>query len=199
MNLSRQDMLRLSKLVTQLCTVVAASMVALTAKDASFPERPINGIVHQAPGGTNDITARIIYEQLAKQLGQPFVVNNRPGAGGNIGTQAVLRDPADGYTILFTISSTQAINPALYKDPGFDPVKDFAPVAAVGSVPNVLCVNPSFPANNLQEFISLVKSNPDKYQYASSGNGTLRSEEHTSELQSLMRISYAVFCLKKKQ
>jgi tripartite-type tricarboxylate transporter receptor subunit TctC len=126
-----------------------------------------------AAAGINDIIARIISEKLAEKLGQPFIVNNRPGAGGNVGTQSVLREPADGHTILFTISSTQAINPALYKNPGFDPVKDFAPVAAVGSVPNVLCVNPSFPANNLEEFIKLVKEKPGHYQYASAGNGSL--------------------------
>lgn len=166
-------MMQLSRLTAGLCAVAAASMLAFASQAASFPTKPVNVVVPQAPGGTNDIIARIVSEKLAEQLGQPFIVNNRPGAGGNIGTQAVMRDPADGHTILFTISSTQAINPALYKNPGFDPVKDFEPVAAVGSVPNVLCVNPSFPAKNLQEFIQLIKDNPDKYQYASAGNGSL--------------------------
>lgn len=166
-------MFRLSQFAGRLCAVAAASMVALASHAASFPVKPVNVVVPQAPGGTNDIIARIISEKLAEQLGQPFIVNNRPGAGGNIGTQGVLREPADGHTILFTISSTQAINPSLYKNPGFDPIRDFEPVAAVGSVPNVLCVNPSFPANNLKEFIELIKNNPDKYQYASAGNGSL--------------------------
>jgi len=140
---------------------------------AAYPDKPVTVVVPQAPGGTNDIVARIVAEQLAQQLGQPFVVQNKPGAGGNIGTAQVAREAADGYTVLFTISSAQAINPAIYKDPGFDPVQDFAPVAAVGSVPNVLCVHPSFPAGTLKEFIELVKANPGKYQYASAGNGTL--------------------------
>jgi tripartite-type tricarboxylate transporter receptor subunit TctC len=101
------------------------------------------------------------------------VVENRPGAGGNIGTVAVARAAKDGHTLLMTISSAQAINPAVYKNPGFDPVKDFTPLALVGAVPNVLVVNPSFPAKNLQDFLKLVKSEPGKYQYASAGNGTL--------------------------
>lgn len=147
--------------------------VASTSAHAAYPSQPVNVIVPQSPGGTNDIVARLISDKLAQKLGQPFVVQNKPGAGGNIGTAQAARENADGYTILFTISSAQAINPAIYKDPGFDPIKDFAPVAAVGSVPNVLCVHPSFPANTLAEFITLVKANPGKYQYASAGNGTL--------------------------
>ncbi|PLC50782.1 LacI family transcriptional regulator [Pollutimonas subterranea] len=164
---------QLRKIAAGLCLLATTGFATLGAQAAAFPTKPVNIIVPHAPGGTNDIVARLISEKLAQQLGQPFIVNNRPGAGGNIGTQAVLREPADGYTILFTVSSTQAINPTLYKDPGFDPVKDFEPVAAVGSVPNVLCVNPSFPAKNLKEFIQLIKDNPDKYQYASAGNGSL--------------------------
>jgi tripartite-type tricarboxylate transporter receptor subunit TctC len=166
-------MLQLRKIATRLCLLATAGLMTFTAQAGAFPAKPVNVIVPHAPGGTNDIVARIVSERLAQQLGQPFIVSNRPGAGGNIGTQAILREPADGYSILFTISSTQAINPALYKEPGFDPVKDFEPVAAVGSVPNVLCVNPSFPAKDLKEFIELIKNNPDKYQYASAGNGSL--------------------------
>ncbi|MCD0505322.1 Bug family tripartite tricarboxylate transporter substrate binding protein [Bordetella petrii] len=152
---------------------VAGLGLASTNATAAYPDKPVTVVVPQAPGGTNDIVARIVSEKLAQQLGQPFVVQNKPGAGGNIGTAQVKREAADGYTVLFTISSAQAINPAIYKDPGFDPVKDFAPVAGIGSVPNVLCVHPSFPAQSLQEFITLVKANPGKYQYASAGNGTL--------------------------
>jgi len=153
--------------------VAAGLGLACAGAHAAYPEKPVTVVVPQAPGGTNDIVARIISEKLAQQLGQPFVVQNKPGAGGNIGTSQVAHEAADGYTVLFTISSAQAISPALYKDPGFDPVKDFAPVGAVGSVPNVLCVHPSFPAKSLQEFITLIKANPNKYQYASAGNGSL--------------------------
>lgn len=153
---------------------VAMSLgVTSTNALAAYPDKPVTVVVPQSPGGTNDIVARLISDKLAQKLGQPFVVQNKPGAGGNIGTSQVAREAADGYTILFTISSAQAISPAIFKDPGFDPVKDFAPVAAVGTVPNVLCVHPSFPANTLAEFITLVKANPGKYQYASAGNGSL--------------------------
>ena len=127
----------------------------------------------QAAGGTNDIVGRLVGQKLGEVLGTSAVVDNRPGAGGNIGTQLVARAPKDGYTLLMTISSSQAINPALYKNPGFDPVKDFRPVGLVGAVPNVLLVNPAFPAKNLSEFIALAKRKDANYQYASAGNGTL--------------------------
>lgn len=163
----------LFKRLTAVVAVAACFGLSATAAFAAYPDKPVNVIVPQSPGGTNDIVARLISDKLSQTLGQPFVVQNKPGAGGNIGTAQVARDNPDGYTVLFTVSSAQAINPAIYKDPGFDPIKDFSPVAAVGTVPNVLIVHPSFPANTLEEFISLVKANPGKYQYASAGNGTL--------------------------
>ena len=143
------------------------------AHAADYPAKPITLIVPQAAGGTNDVVARIVGQKLGEVLGGTLVVENRVGAGGNIGTSAAAKAPKDGYTLLMTISSSQAINPSLYKSPGFDPVKDFAPIALVGSVPNVLVVNPSFPAKSLDEFLKLVKSKPGQYQYASAGNGTL--------------------------
>jgi tripartite-type tricarboxylate transporter receptor subunit TctC len=100
-------------------------------------------------------------------------VDNRPGAGGNIGTVLAAKAPKDGHTLLMTISSSQAINPALYKNPGFDPVKDFRPIALIGAVPNVLLVHPSFPAKNLNELIAMAKAKPNGLQFASTGNGTL--------------------------
>lgn len=138
-----------------------------------YPQQSVNVIVPQAPGGTNDIVARIMAEEFSKDLKQNFIVLNKAGAGGNIGTALASREAADGHTILFTISSSQAINPALYSNPGFDPIADFDPVAAVGAVPNVLCVNADFPAQNLEEFIALIKAKPGHYQYASAGNGSL--------------------------
>ena len=140
---------------------------------SSYPNRPIVMIVPQAAGGTNDIVGRIVSQKLSEVLGNPVAVENRPGAGGNIGTQAAARGAKDGYTLLMTISSSQAINPALYKNPGFDPVKDFKPLSLIGAVPNVLLVNPTFPAKTLPELLALAKSKPDQYQYASAGNGTL--------------------------
>jgi len=101
------------------------------------------------------------------------VVENRPGAGGNIGTQAVAKAPRDGHTLLMTISSSQAINPALYRKPGFDPVKDFRPIGLIGSVPNVLLAHPGFAAKSVPELIAMARGRPDEFRYASAGNGTL--------------------------
>ena len=143
------------------------------AAPTAYPSRPIVIVVPQAAGGTNDIVGRVVGQKLGEVLGGSVVAENRPGAGGNIGTQAVARAAKDGYTLLMTISSAQAINPALYKNPGFDPVKDFRPVSLIGAVPNVLLVHPSFPAKNVAELLALAKAKPGHYQYASAGNGTL--------------------------
>lgn len=166
------DFNRLKRGALALCAA-AAFAGAGGAQAAGFPDRPVNVFVPTAAGGTVDIVARIMAEKLAPELGQPVVVINKPGAGGVVGTQAFLREPQDGYTVLFTANSNQLIVPWVYKDAKFDPLEDFAPIAAVGEVPNVLCVNPEFPARDLNEFMALVKANPDKYQYASAGAGTL--------------------------
>lgn len=120
-----------------------------------------------------DIVARILAEELQKSMGQPVAVNNKAGAGGAIGTQAAKREQPDGYNILVTANSNHLIVPWVYKSPGFDPLQDFVPIAAVGIVPNLLCVNPTFPANDLKEFLEEVKNRPNEYRYASAGNGTL--------------------------
>jgi len=138
-----------------------------------YPSKPIQMIVPQAPGGTNDIVARLVAATLSQRLGQQVIVDNRPGAGGNIGTQAAARATPDGYTLLMTISSTQAINPSLYRKVPFDPIKDFEPISPVASVPNVLVANPAFPAKSLSELIAMAKAKPDYYRFASAGNGTL--------------------------
>ncbi len=151
----------------------AASLFALGAHADSYPAKPITIVVPQAPGGTNDTVARILAQKLGVLSGQRVIVDNRPGAGGNIGTDFAARATKDGYTLLLTISSTQAINPALYKKIPFDPVKDFAPIAPVGIVPNVLVVNPSFPAKTLAEFIQVARASKPEVQYASAGNGSL--------------------------
>jgi tripartite-type tricarboxylate transporter receptor subunit TctC len=148
-------------------------LVPMAQGQSAYPSRPIVMVVPQAAGGTNDIVGRLVSQKLGEVLGGPVVVENRPGAGGNIGTQAVARGSKDGYLMLMTISSSQAINPALYKNPGFDPVKDFRPVSLIGAVPNVLLVNPSFPAKTVPELLALAKAKPGQYQYASAGNGTL--------------------------
>ncbi len=151
--------------------VLAAGAPALA--QSSYPSRPIVMIVPQAAGGTNDIVGRVVSQKLGEVMGASVVVENRPGAGGNIGTQAAAKAGKDGHTLLMTISSSQAINPALYKNAGFDPVKDFKPVSLIGAVPNVLLVHPSFPAKSIPELLALAKAKPGQYQYASAGNGTL--------------------------
>ena len=158
-------------LLAVLLGVVTTAVPVLA--QSTYPSRPIVMLVPQAAGGTNDIVGRLVSQKLGEVLGASAVVENRPGAGGNIGTQAAARAPKDGYTLLMTISSSQAINPALYKNPGFDPVKDFKPVSLIGAVPNVLLVNPSFPAKSVAELVLLAKAKPGQYQYASAGNGTL--------------------------
>jgi tripartite-type tricarboxylate transporter receptor subunit TctC len=140
---------------------------------SAYPTRPISIIVPQTAGGTNDIVGRLVAQKLGELMGVGVVVDNRPGAGGNIGTQLVAKASADGYTLLMTISSSQAINPALYKNAGFDPVKDFKPIGLIGAVPNVLVANPAFAAKTLAELLAMAKAKPREYSYASAGNGTL--------------------------
>jgi tripartite-type tricarboxylate transporter receptor subunit TctC len=140
-----------------------------TAQD--YPARPVTIVVPQAAGGANDILGRVVAQQLSQNLGQQFVVENRAGANGNIGTAAVGKAPRDGYTLLFTISAAHAVNNTLYAQTGFDPVKDFDPVMLVAIVPFLLVVHPSLPATNVQELIALAKAQPGHIAYASSGNG----------------------------
>ena len=156
-----------------LLSFAAALIAAGPASAQPYPSRPVTLIVPQAAGGTNDIVGRLVGQKIGEVMNASVVVDNRPGAGGNIGTQLVAKGPKDGYTLLMTISSSQAINPALYKNAGFDPVKDFKPVGLIGAVPNVLLVNPSFPAKDFNEFLKLAREKGANYQYASAGNGTL--------------------------
>ena len=154
-------------------TLAIASAWALPAVAADYPTRPITMLVPAGVGGTNDAVGRVVAQKLGEVLQGTVVVENRPGAGGNIGTVAAAKAQADGYTLLMNVSSAMAINPSLYSAPGFDPVKDFAPLSLVGSVPNVLVVSPSFAARSLQELIDAAKAKPKAYQFGSAGNGTL--------------------------
>jgi tripartite-type tricarboxylate transporter receptor subunit TctC len=138
-----------------------------------YPAKPVTLIVPQAPGGANDTVARLLAQRLSENLAQQFIVDNRPGAGGNIGTAAAAKARPDGYTLLLTVNSAHVINPFLYKNAGFDPVKDFEPVTPVATVAYVLVVNPSFPAKSVTELIELAKAKPGQLTYASAGNGTL--------------------------
>ena len=137
-----------------------------------YPAKPINMVIPFPPGGPTDVTGRVLAEKLTLALGQSVVVDNKPGASGNIAAQLVARAPADGYTIFFTTGGTQAINPFLYKNIGYDPVKDFEPVVWVTTSPNIIVVNPDFPAKNLQELIDMAKAKPGFYSSAAPGQGS---------------------------
>ncbi|MGK9168248.1 tripartite tricarboxylate transporter substrate binding protein [Inquilinus limosus] len=139
---------------------------------ASYPNRPVTIIVPFAPGGNTDLFGRLLADEMSKTFGQPFVVENKPGAGGAIGAELVAKAEPDGYTLGMATVSTHAINPWVYKDLAYDPVKDFAPVSLSATLPNLLVVNPSFPAKSVPELIALLKAEPDRYSYASSGFGT---------------------------
>src|SRR5262249_20565635 len=125
------------------------------------------------PGGGNDIMARLVGERMSKTLGQQIVVENRPGAGGNIGSRQAARSAPDGYTILLTFTGTLAINPSLYANVGYDPNKELTPLGSISTAPAVMVVNPSLPAKNLSEFIAYAKANPGALNYAHSGVGTV--------------------------
>ena len=137
----------------------------------AYPSRPVRLIVPFAPGGASDITARLIGQWLSERLGQPIIVENRPGGGGNIGTEAVVRAPADGYTLLLC-GTPNATNAALYDKLNFNFIRDIAPVAGITRVPNVTVVNPSVPAKTVPEFIAYAKANPGKVNMASAGVGS---------------------------
>lgn len=139
-----------------------------------YPERPITIVVPTAPGGSTDFTARLISEPLSRALGQPVVVDNKPGAAGNIGNQIVARAKPDGYTLLLAYSGYQVGNPHLFKKAGWDPLKDFAPVAMLTRAPQLVTAKANLPANNLGELIAYAKANPGKLNYASSGNGSIQ-------------------------
>ncbi len=139
-----------------------------------FPERPITIVVPSAPGGSTDFTARLIAEPLSRALGQPVVVDNKPGASGNIGNQIVAKAKPDGYTLLLAYSGFQVGNPHLFKKTGWDPIKDFAPVSMLTRAPQLLATRANLPVNNVRELIAFAKANPGKLNYASSGAGSIQ-------------------------
>ena len=150
---------------------VLASVAAQA--QAVYPSRPVTVIVPQAAGGANDAIARIVTQKLGEIMGQTFLVDNRPGAGGNVGTAQAAKAKPDGYTLMLTTNSAHVINPSIYKSTGFDPVKDFEPVGLVASAGYLLVANSAFPANSVAELISQAKAKPGQISYASAGNGTL--------------------------
>lgn len=155
-------------------TVAAAWLCTLPwlASAETYPDKPIRLVVPYPVGGGGDTLARPLALYLSQRLGQQVIVDNRGGANGNIGMDMVAKAPNDGYTLELALTSQLAVNQSLYRQLPFDPIKDFAPISLVASAPYFLVVHPSVPANNLQEFIKLVKANPGKYTYGSSGNGS---------------------------
>ena len=156
-------------------TVVAMAAVAAvttTAYAQNYPTRAITLVIPFAPGGSTSIVGRGIADKMSELLGEKVVVDNRPGAGGTVGTKAVARSEPDGYTLVLGYTGTLAIGPSLYKSVGYDPRKDFAPIGLIGNAPNSLVVNPSFPAKTVAELIAYAKANPGKVNFGSAGAGT---------------------------
>jgi tripartite-type tricarboxylate transporter receptor subunit TctC len=160
--------------VLQLVAASAAALPAWPRRAAAldYPTRPVRLIVGLPAGGTPDIYARLVADRLSERLGQPFVVENRPGASASIATEMVVRAPPDGYTLLMVIAPN-VINPALYPDLKYNFIRDTAPVASIGGSPFVMVVNPAFPVRTVPEFIAYAKANPGKINVASTGNGNL--------------------------
>lgn len=149
-----------------------AMLGVAAAQAAEYPARPVRLVLGFPPGGASDTMARVVGTRLSESLGQPVVIDNRPGAGGNIAAEIVARSAPDGYTLLLGNNAILAVNVSLYSKIAFDPVKDFAPVVLVASQPNILAVHPSVPANSVKELIALAKSKPGRLNYASPGVGT---------------------------
>ena len=152
--------------------VAALAALTLPAAAQEWPAKQVNFIVPFSAGGTTDLFGRLLAQHMQKNFGQPFIVENRAGAGGNLGAAAVAKAAPDGYTFLVGTVSTHAINPFLYSKLPYDTVKDFAPVNLIARLPNILVVHPSLPVNNVQELVAYLKANPDKLSYGSSGAGT---------------------------
>jgi len=158
--------------VSRLFAVLAALLFAVPAVAQNFPSKPMRIVVPFTPAGAVDIATRAVANEMTKSLGQPVAVDNKPGAGGNLGVLDVARSAPDGYSMVMSTSGIQAINPALYAKMPLDPNKELAPVAPIVSLSNVLVVHPSVPARSVKEVIALARKDPGKWTYASSGNGT---------------------------
>ncbi len=159
-------------LAATVVAMVAVAAVTTTAYAQNYPTRAITLVIPFAPGGSTSIVGRGIADKMSELLGEKVVVDNRPGAGGTVGTKAVARSEPDGYTLVLGYTGTLAIGPSLYKSVGYDPRKDFAPIGLIGNAPNSLVVNPSFPAKTVAELIAYAKANPGKVNFGSAGAGT---------------------------
>lgn len=170
--LSFLRMTALTLMTSAVVTSVSAQTTQKAEKPIDWPNRPVTMVVPFPPGGPTDLIARVLAKQLTEQLGQPFLIDNKGGANGNIGGQFVAQAKPDGYTALYNTSSL-ALSPSLYKDMSYNPQKDLTPVTTTAVVPLVLLINPKLPVKNIQEFIEYAKKNPGKLSYASSGNGNI--------------------------
>jgi tripartite-type tricarboxylate transporter receptor subunit TctC len=161
---------------SSLCAAVlifVSSFGLMPANAQAYPQRPITLVIPFAPGGSTSIVGRIIADKMAQLLGQGIVVDNRPGAGGTVGTKYVAKSEPDGYTLLLGYTGTLAIGPSLYKDAGYDPRKDFAPIGMIGNAPSAVVVHPSFPVKSIAELIAYAKANPGKVNFGSAGVGSV--------------------------
>jgi len=167
---------------------LAAALLSLgAATEASaqkFPSKPLRILVTIGPGSVGDIISRVMADPLSRQMGQPVVVDNRPGAGGNVAAEVAARSPADGYTLFLTTISTHGINPSLYAKLNFDPIKDFAPIILLATNPNMLVVHPSMPVKNVKDLIALARKRPGEITFSSAGSGT--SQHMAGELFAMM-------------
>jgi len=159
------------RLTTFIAGIAAALTISFGARAADYPARPVNIVVAFTPGGPSDVLARIIGKRLQEILRQPFIIENRPGAGGNIAAEQVKNAAPDGYTLLMGNNSILATNAALYKKINYDAENDFIPISLIGTQANILVVNPAVLANSMAELITLAKANPGKLNFASSGHG----------------------------
>ncbi|MDB5865178.1 MAG: hypothetical protein JWO70_2984 [Betaproteobacteria bacterium] len=161
-----------------MCGVLAVWSATLTAQP--YPAKPVRMVVAYPAGGSIDTTARLVAPRLAEIFGQPFIIDNRSGAAGNIGTDFVAKSPADGHTLLMGSAAAIASSPSMYAKLPYDPLRDLAPIILIANQPNVLTVHPSVPSRNLKEFIALARANPGKFNYGSSGVGA--TQHMTAEL-----------------
>jgi tripartite-type tricarboxylate transporter receptor subunit TctC len=164
-------MIRRRTTASSLAAAAVYLMIAAPVPAQDYPVKPVRFVIAFSPGGPSDILTRLIGSKLSESLGQPFIFDNRPGAGGNVAGEIVAKSPADGYTLLMGNNSILATNASLYKNMSFDPVKDLAPVALLASQPNILVVHPSVPVKSVKELIAFAKAHPGQLNYASSGSG----------------------------
>lgn len=174
---------RVTHLIMGLLLTTGICTPTLGASDADWPKKPIIAILPFPAGGSTDVFARAIGVPLGEALGQPIVIENKPGAGGMIALGASAKAAPDGYTLLFSALTNQSISQALFKNPPADLTKDFAPIALIGTIPHLIVVNPSVPAKNLPELIAFIKSKKGDFSYASQGNGSLSHLESTLFMQ----------------